>query len=168
MKWQLYKQHIHENTQSLSWINKLIAYTFKYTISKYFSSQDSNEGNQELAEETDEYQWKTISLSEYKNSMQLEQQMQKLESTIDEMTQVIRSKDSQLENLRTVLQREKHKFIDVSNLSTVSFFKMFTFYKNSMLFVFVYFLYFSGTKRSCLVFSEWKYGQNISRKRQKI
>lgn len=93
-----------------------------------FSLQDSNESNQEVIEEaaeevvepTHEEQWKTITMQEYNSLMQLDLQIQKLQNTIDEMTQAIKSKDYQLDDLRTILKREKNKFIDVSELSTVS------------------------------------------------
>lgn len=85
-----------------------------------FSLQDSNESNQEVVEPTHEEQWKTITMQEYNSLMQLDLQIQKLQNTIDEMTQAIKSKDYQLDDLRTILKREKNKFIDVSELSTVS------------------------------------------------
>lgn len=114
----------------------LLAYKFiilKYNTStpsslNYFSLQDSNESNQEVVEETEEEvvepthqeQWKTITMQEYNSLMQLNLQIQKLQNTIDEINQSNKLKDSQLEDLRTTLKREKNKFIDVSELSTVS------------------------------------------------
>lgn len=56
-------------------------------------------------------------MEEYQNSLQL---VSKLEQTKDELNQLIEAKDSQLEELRTILLREKNKFIDVTHLAPVS------------------------------------------------
>lgn len=93
----------------------------------YFSLQDLNENRQEVVEETEEEffeqteeeQWATITMQEYSRLKQFDFEVQKLQNTIHEMTQVIASKDSQLEDLRTIIKREKNKFIDVSELAQV-------------------------------------------------
>lgn len=60
-------------------------------------------------EETEEEQWKTISLQEYNNLIQLIPRVQELQDTINKMAKIIQSKD-----------RNNKKYIDVSSLKTVS------------------------------------------------
>lgn len=123
---------------------RFLKYNFS-TFFKYFSSNDPNENNEEanedLNEDVNEYvnhataetaseddefetQWKTIPLREYTVLMQLIPQEQKHLNTIREMEKIIESKDVQLEKLQQSHQREENKFINVSHLSTVSFFSI--------------------------------------------
>lgn len=60
-------------------------------------------------------------MHEYTNLLSSVSLVQQLQNTIDEMTKVIEKKDSELKNFQTMHQREKKKYIDVSNLTDVSF-----------------------------------------------
>lgn len=95
----------------------------------YSSSRDSDKSGQgsdnleylfsnnfeddEDGEEEPETQNKTISMQEYKNLLELIPKIQKLEKTVEKMSNVIKSKDLSLK-----IQRQSQ--INVSNLSTVS------------------------------------------------
>lgn len=80
-----------------------------------YLSDDEEDGEDEF-----ETEWKTISLQEYKILMNLIPKVQKLQNTINEMAEKIKSRDSQLEILRQAHRKEQNKCINVSNLSNVS------------------------------------------------
>lgn len=63
---------------------------------------------------------KTISMQQYKYFMQLEPQVEKMKNSIRRMECVIKSKDSQIEELRRSLKNETGMYINASNLSIVS------------------------------------------------
>lgn len=65
-------------------------------------------------------QLKAISSQEYKNLRNLIPRVAKLQDTINKMATVIKSKDSQLEELQRLHRMNLAKCINVSNLSAVS------------------------------------------------
>lgn len=114
----------------------------------YFSLHGSNENGQEIVAETEEVveqaeeeQWATITIQEYNRLKQLEFEVKELQNTMDE-------KDSQLEDLRTIIKKEKNRFIDVGKLSQVSVCRI-TFKPiqiHSVVYEMMIILIFSGTK----------------------
>lgn len=63
---------------------------------------------------------KTIPLQQYKDLMQLIPQVERMKNSMQRMESVIKSKDSQLEELRQALKRKEEMTINTSKLSTVS------------------------------------------------
>lgn len=102
---------------------------FSNGILKNSRAQILNEDVDSIAHETqflslddDELESETISMQQYKESMQLVPQIQKMKDTIRRMKEDIESKDAQIEQLRLrcANQCKEKMCISTSHLSTVS------------------------------------------------
>lgn len=112
-------------------------FNFRHTIFLpnfiYFSSQNSGdddgyESSQPefiphfaMSDIEEEFvnQMKTIPLQEYNLLLNMIPEKQKLENTIHEMANKIKSKNEQLKELQQVLKREQNESIRISHLSLV-------------------------------------------------